>query len=291
MNVQALAMAVAFGISLASNVVFSAGFVGDKQIGQISNENPTFVTPDGLTFSIWGVIYSLELIMVLIVNCKPSDHIQELFSATDRITGVSTSMKLIAAFALNAAWLPAYVYLENFYLSLVILVLYLIALLSAYASLNAFAALSIAEWLAFGSGVSCNISWAIVACSANLMNVLGKSGIIDENGVAGSILLALIVLYSVAILSSVMGFALLDAAWPAVGAWALGGIYRMQSNPNPKEFPVSSQSELLKSTAFWSSIALGIVSVLSFIRFATIKTNNRNSASNAPGSSSNHGIV
>ena len=32
-----------------------------KNNGQQSNDNPTYITPDGFTFAIWGLIYIFEL--------------------------------------------------------------------------------------------------------------------------------------------------------------------------------------------------------------------------------------
>jgi hypothetical protein len=35
--------------------------LGGKTNKQISDENPTYLSPDGQTFAIWGIIYTLEL--------------------------------------------------------------------------------------------------------------------------------------------------------------------------------------------------------------------------------------
>jgi len=270
MKSEGIAMAVAFGVSLASNALFASGLVSNKSIGQISNENPTFVTPDGLTFSIWGVIYSLESLMVVMMSLNPSS-LQELFTSTDTVMGMSLRWRLTVAFLLNAIWLPAYVSLESFYLSFVIIVAYLIALGTAYSSLNPLAHASVHQWITVGAGVSCNISWVVVATCANFFNVLGHNGIIDENGVEGSVMLALLAVFGVTTVSVVQGLLSLDPAWPAVGAWALAGIYRTQTYPNPDRFPLASQSRTLAAAAFYCSIALGIVSVLTLIRFALAK--------------------
>lgn len=73
---EKIAVLVSFIFSLAINGLFSSGEVTGKSIGDISNEYPTYawapeilgcngseVTPDGVTFSIWAVIYTLELIL------------------------------------------------------------------------------------------------------------------------------------------------------------------------------------------------------------------------------------
>jgi len=262
-------MAVAFGLSLVSNVVFGAGLIGGKNVGQISRENPTFITPDSMTFAIWGVIYSLELLMVVIANTTASSRFQGLLSGPPG--GLQPVVMMTIAFVFNGLWLPAYVYLENFELSFVILAAYLVALLAAYRTLNPLAAASVPEWVSYGAGISCNISWAIVATSANLFNVLGGLGIIDANGVAGTVVLAQLVIGAATVVATVVAVNLLDTAWPAVGAWALMGVYRMQLNPNPNEFPVASQSQLLAAAAFYSSIALAVIAVGAFIRFAVTR--------------------
>ena len=43
------------------NGLASAGLLGGKTNKQISDENPTYLSPDGQTFAIWGIIYTLEL--------------------------------------------------------------------------------------------------------------------------------------------------------------------------------------------------------------------------------------
>ena len=43
------------------NGLASAGLLGGKTNKQISTRNPTYLSPDGQTFAIWGIIYTLEL--------------------------------------------------------------------------------------------------------------------------------------------------------------------------------------------------------------------------------------
>ena len=45
--------------------------------GDISDQFPTYVTPDGLTFAVWGVIYTLELLLV-IAQCSASDDVEKV---------------------------------------------------------------------------------------------------------------------------------------------------------------------------------------------------------------------
>ena len=57
--VEKVLVVVTFVISLAVNGLAASGVFG-QSIGAISDQYPTYVTPDGLTFLIWSVIYTLE---------------------------------------------------------------------------------------------------------------------------------------------------------------------------------------------------------------------------------------
>ena len=44
------------------NVLASKKFFGGKDNKELSDENPTYLTPDGKTFAVWGMIYLLEMV-------------------------------------------------------------------------------------------------------------------------------------------------------------------------------------------------------------------------------------
>jgi hypothetical protein len=258
-------LAVAFVVSIIVNGLAAAGVFG-KGIGQISDENPTFVTPDGITFSVWGLIYTLLLIFVSAQFC-PSESADALLSKQSPTTGLDVRQRLTIAFILNAVWLPVYVN-EYFWVALLIIVLYLVALVSVYEDVNTIATQDFFEWLAYAAPISTNASWVTVATFANLFTSLGSAGWKDtqcdpefSNGVAGSVpaamavgvLVTLIAIWSVVSKRSVM--------WSLVAGWALLGIYRMQTIEDPESFPVKCMNSALGYTA----LACGIVSLIAAV--------------------------
>jgi len=283
-----LGVAVSFGVSIASNGLAATGIIGKASIGQISDENPTYVTPDGLTFSIWSVIYILETVLV-IAQYNPSQHAEELLGQKCPLTGLTVRWRLIFAFLANAVWLPVYVNLY-FLVALIIIVIYLAALISVYSSLNPRVTESFCEWLLFAAGIACNSSWVVVATSANLFTVAGDFGWKDSFGVAGSPVAALVVVVLVAILGSGMALFNTDLAWSLVAAWAIAGVYRMQTIPDPDSFPVEAMSSILATGAMWSTAGVLLASVVAAgIAVKNLRSKGGNQDANlaAPGSVAN----
>eukprot|EP00931_Biecheleriopsis_adriatica_P051576 TRINITY_DN29931_c0_g1_i1.p1 TRINITY_DN29931_c0_g1~~TRINITY_DN29931_c0_g1_i1.p1 ORF type:complete len:298 (+),score=64.47 TRINITY_DN29931_c0_g1_i1:78-971(+) len=255
-----LGVALSFAISIVSNALSATGVIGKQNIGQISDDNPTYVTPDGLTFSIWGVIYTLETVLV-VAQYIPSEHAEELLGQECPLTGLTVRGRLILAFLANAIWLPFYVNLY-FSIALIIIFVYLGALISVYTALNPTKTESFCEWLLYAAGIACNGSWVVVATSANSFTVAGEFGWKDEFGVAGTPLAALVVVVLVAILGSAMALFNKDLAWSLVAAWALAGVQRMQTIPDPERFPVDAMNSSLAAGAKWSMVGVVIASVL-----------------------------
>eukprot|EP00440_Ansanella_granifera_P010799 gb/GFBE01011715.1/.p1 GENE.gb/GFBE01011715.1/~~gb/GFBE01011715.1/.p1 ORF type:complete len:292 (+),score=51.59 gb/GFBE01011715.1/:1-876(+) len=251
-----LGVAVSFVLSIVSNALSATGVFADKNIGEISDEYPTYVTPDGQTFSIWAVIYSLETLLV-VAQYMPSEHAEELLQQKCPLTGLPVRWRLIGAFLANAIWLPFYVNL-HFSIALVIIVIYLSLLVSVYSALNPRTTTqSFCEWLLYAAGIACNGSWVVVATSANAFTVAGESlGWKDSFGVAGTPMAALAVVVAVAVLGSVMALANYDLAWSLVAAWAIAGVYRTQTIEDPESFPVDAMSASLASAAKWSSLVV-----------------------------------
>lgn len=249
-----LAVVVSYVLSLVSNALSASGVLADKNIGQISDEYPTYITPDGATFAIWGVIYVLETLLV-VRQCCPTEQIEELLSQRCPCTGLGVRWRLIFAFLANAIWLPFYVNLY-FSVALVIIVIYLTALVSVYITLNSRNTRSFWEWVQLAAGIACNISWLVVATSANAFTVFGELGWKDSFGVAGTPTAALAVIVAAAVLASGMALKRSDLAWSSVAVWAFLGVYRMQTTINPEKFPVGAQSSFLATGAFCSFVVV-----------------------------------
>lgn len=268
MVVEQVAVVVSFVSSLVVNGLSSTGILGGQSIGEISDENPTYVTPDGLTFSVWAVIYTLELILV-IRQIQPADDMEALLQRSCPLTGLSVRWRLVLAFLTNAIWLPVYVNLY-FGVALLIIVTYLVFLLSIFGDLNTMTAPGFCEWLTFCAGIACNASWVVVATCANAFTVAGTFGWKDEFGVAGTPFAASVVAVVVAVIGIFMGVLRSDLAWSLVVSWALAGLYRMHTVANPESFPEEAMSRHLALVAIWCS---GVVLLASLFGTFLVSSN------------------
>lgn len=216
----------AFIFMVVFNGLASAGLLGGKTNKQISDENPTYLSPDGQTFAIWGIIYTLELVLV-IAQLFPSESAEELLQR-ESFLGLDVRQEIVLAFVINAIWLPVFNN-EYFWTSWVIIVIYLGFLLSIYVDVNTQTTEGILEYIFYAAGISLNCSWVVVAtCVSTFLN-LGRVGWKDQNGVAGSVLAASVVIVLVTLLACQRALAVYDLVWAFGAAWALMGIYRMQT--------------------------------------------------------------
>lgn len=61
---------------LVNGLAGSTTILGGKTTGEVSDANPTFITPAGYVFSIWGIIYILLGIFV-VFQALPSQRGEE----------------------------------------------------------------------------------------------------------------------------------------------------------------------------------------------------------------------
>jgi len=131
-GIAKIAVVAAYIIMVLSNALSATGFFGGS-IGSVSES--TYVTPDGLTFSVWGLIYLL-LFVLTVAQCCASPEDEMLLNRRDCLAGLSVRWRLVLAFVLNAFWLPTFS-LYLFPLSLIIIVAYLKILVSILMDVNA----------------------------------------------------------------------------------------------------------------------------------------------------------
>uniref|UniRef100_A0A7S2B2D6 Transmembrane protein n=1 Tax=Alexandrium andersonii TaxID=327968 RepID=A0A7S2B2D6_9DINO len=246
-----IAVICSYVVMVLSNVLASKKAFGGKDNKQISDEHPTFVSPDGPTFAIWGIIYLFETVTV-IAQAFPSDSTEELLGQRCPLTGLDVRERLVAAFLTNAIWLPVFNN-ERFWSALVIMVVYLGFLLGIYTDVNVTTTTGIYDRLCFVTGITMNASWIVVATMVNTFFCLGEVGWKDEHGAAGSVPAAILAVVVVAVLGAGMALVRCELAWAFVSAWALRGIFRMQTVPDKVRFPLASMSSTLGSCARWCS--------------------------------------
>lgn len=247
MAAPAAAVAGAFVFMVVCNVLATKKFFGGKDNKELSDENPTYLSPDGKTFAVWGVIYLLETVLA-IAQLFPSETTDALFDRHCPLTGLTVRERLVLAFVANGVWLPVFNN-ERFWSAMVIIVIYLGLLLSIYTDVNTETTHGIYQYMCFASGITMNCSWVVVATCVSGFLCLGKLGWQDETGVAGSVNAAVLVVLLVAGIACQRAVAKCDLAWAGVAAWALMGIYRMQTVPDKVRFPLGAMSSKLGGAA------------------------------------------
>jgi len=246
-----------FALMVVSNILSNKKVFGGKDNKEISDENPTYVSPDGPTFAIWGFIYSLELVLVF-AQLSPSHHMERVFARTCPLTGLNVRERLMAAFLANGVWLPIF-NRERFGAALLIMLVYLALLLSTYMDLNVENTSSFVEALTLTAGIAMNTSWIVVASLVNVFLCGGTCGWKDEYGVAGSVSAAVVAVMAVTALGCERAWRGSDLARAFVASWALRGIYRMQMVPDTVRFPLSAMNTKLAAVASGGSFAVAAV--------------------------------
>lgn len=284
---------IAFVIQVISNVLSSLGVFNDATNGQLSNENPTYLTPDGMTFSVWGIIY---LFQGLFTVYQVIPQIQNSYTPLE-----NTRFWVVVLFLLNALWLPAFSY-RLWWLSFLLIASMYVSLIMIYCELQInygvkHKGLSVTKMIieSFSSveearknvavsttywfhkvfifvGFSTNLAWLTVATILNFLVASKNSGwytTCSSNTtqiasapvmIGGNPDFVIMVCVAVAVLASFLAFRYGDIPFALVAMWALGGINRMQTGAS---FPCGQSSKL----AHW---AVAMIAVVGFVVSASL---------------------
>ena len=213
MNVMVFVLTV-----LVNGLAGSTKILGGKDTAQISNSNPTLITPAGYVFSIWGIIYILLGIFV-VFQALPS---QEGKSYQERIGWL-----FICSSLLNIAWIFLWQF-EYLSLSVVLIFLLLATLIAIYLRLNiGKSKVVLRERLAVHLPFSVYLGWITIASIANVAVALVSAkwngfGISPETWAALILIVALLITLLVVATRR-------DVAYGLVIIWALVGIAVNQS--------------------------------------------------------------
>jgi benzodiazapine receptor len=192
--------------------------LGGKLTSEISDANPTLITPAGYVFSIWGIIYILLGIFV-VFQALPSQSGKEFVQKIGWLFVVSS--------LLNICWLFLW-QLEYLSLSVVLMFLLLASLIAIYLRLKiGKSTVSVREKLAVHVPFSVYLGWITIASIANVAVTLVSLnwdgfGITPENWAILVVAVALIITLLILITRK-------DAAYSLVIIWALVGINVKQS--------------------------------------------------------------
>ena len=210
---------VVFALTLLVNsLAGSTTIIGGKSTAQISDANPTLITPAGYVFSIWGIIYVLLGVFV-IFQALPS---QKEKGYQKRISWLFALSSLT-----NIAWLFFWQF-EYLSVSVVLMFLLLATLILIYLRLGVGKSrVALGERFAVHFPFSVYLGWITIASIANVAATLVSFnwdgfGISPETWAAVVVVVALIITVLMLIIRK-------DVAYSLVIIWALIGIGMKQS--------------------------------------------------------------
>jgi len=213
---------VSYVVMAISNILSTTtGVFNHMNNTAISKNNPTALTPDGITFAVWGPIYLFEFGTVL-YQCWPKGTIIS-----------DTSRKwLSVAFLSNAVWLPLFAF-EYWWLSLAVIGVYYFSLYELYYWTVLVNYANCKHWkdkLWVYTGISLNMAWITVAGFLNLTIVFRNSRIMytqsgdDIIGGNADWAVAVVVVSSAIAIYNILASA--DIVYGLATIWALLGISR-----------------------------------------------------------------
>lgn len=212
---------VALVLALVMNFLSNALPLNGRTAGEISDALPSFFTPAGYTFSIWGLIYT-ALIGFTIYQALPAQRGNKLLGR------IGWGFALSSVF--NAGWLVAWHY--GYYgLSVFLMVSLLITLIAVYTRLEIGQPnrkLSTADRLLIQFPFSLYLGWITVATIANVASVanyLGWNGF----GIAEPTWAAIMMLVAV-VVAGLLLFNRRNISYAGVLIWALFGIRTAQAD-------------------------------------------------------------
>ena len=236
---------------LVNGLAGSTTLIGGKNTAQISNSNPTLITPAGYVFSIWGIIYLLLGVFVVFQALPP----QRVKDFQKKIGGL-----FILSSILNILWLFLW-QLEYLISSVVVIFLLLATLILIYLRLGIGKTMvSLRKKLAVHAPFSIYLGWITIASIANVAVALvsinwGGFGINPQIWATLIILVALLITLTILITRK-------DLVYGLVVIWALVGIAVNQSG---------NQNILLitGSSAIILTISLAILIFLPLLKINT----------------------
>lgn len=206
---------VAFVTVVVMNILSNALPLNGRTAGEISDALPSFFTPAGYTFSIWGLIY-LGLLGFTIYQALPAQRDEPWLGQIGWLFALSS--------AANVGWLLAWHY-GYYLLSIGLMVSLLMTLIAIALRLRLGKpdpSLSLADRLLVHVPFSLYLGWITVATIANIASVAAHLGW-DGFGIAGPIWSAIMMLVAV-VVAGLFLYNRRNLAYAGVLVWALFGI-------------------------------------------------------------------
>lgn len=237
---------VAYLAMVLVNILSNTLPLNGRTAGEISDALPSYFTPAGYTFSIWGLIY-LALLGYTVYQALPAQR----RAPFQRRIG---PLFIISSLA-NIGWLFAWHY--GFYvLSVLTMLSLLITLIAIYVRLDIGcheASISWQQKLSVHTPFSLYLGWITVATIANISSVanyLGWNGF-GINGPAWSA----IMMFAAVVIAGLLLLRRSDLAYAAVLVWALFGIRAAYPDIN-----------LIATSALLAAAAIALMALISWVR-------------------------
>jgi benzodiazapine receptor len=229
---------------IVNSLAGSTTILGGKLTAEISDANPTLITPAGYVFSIWGIIYILLGAFVVF---------QALPSQQGKGFQKSVGWLFVLSSIANIVWLFLWQF-EYLAFSVVVIFLLLATLILIYLRLNiGKSAVPLREKLAVHVPFSVYLGWITIASIANV-SVFLVSENWDGFGISAETWATLIII--VALIITVLVLAMRkDIAYSLVIIWALVGIAVKQSG-NQNIVTLTEASAIIVLIALAATILL-----------------------------------
>ena len=201
------------------NILASIGVVNNRTTGQLSDKLPNLFVPSGMTFSIWGVIYTL---LLLFIARQAKGLLSE--DAEGAVYVKKIGWFFVLSNVANSMWIFAWHY-ELVPLSLIFMVLLLVSLLVICLRLGigrSEAFMSRREKLFFHVPFSVYLGWITVATIANANAVLVWAGVRPYTQTAA--IWTVLVIVVATVIGLLMLWTREDITYGLVIVWALVGI-------------------------------------------------------------------
>jgi benzodiazapine receptor len=242
MNIVAFALTV-----LVNSLAGSTTILGGKLTAAISDANPTLITPAGYVFSIWGIIYILLGIFVIL---------QTLPSQKGRDYHEKIGWLFVLSNLFNIVWLFLWQF-EYLIFSVVLMFLLLASLIAVYLRLKiGKSSVTLREKLAVHMPFSVYLGWITIASIANVSVTLVSLNW-DGFGVSAESWATLVIIVALVITLLVVTTRK-DVAYALVIIWALAGIAAKQS---------SSQTIFMLTEISAIIIAIVVAATILFTKF------------------------
>lgn len=229
---------------IVNSLAGSTTILGGKLTAEISDANPTLITPAGYVFSIWGIIYIL-LGAFVVFQALPSQQ----GKGFQKRVGWLFVLSSIA----NIVWLFLWQF-EYLGFSVVVIFLLLATLILIYLRLNiGKSAVSLREKLAVHVPFSVYLGWITIASIANV-SVFLVSENWDGFGISGETWATLIIIVAL-IITFLVSAMRKDIAYSLVIIWALVGIAVKQSG-NQNIVTLTEASAIIVMIALTATILL-----------------------------------